>query len=180
MPPSNVLQGPRIASWTCHSCRTAVPRLLPTGEHNRQRLNERRMLLPDPQIQAALAGVPGPRAGEICVACADTYQELLGSLIRPPWEDGDPRASPGLNDTGIIGALLPIAGRGTRVLIFHAVDGTLVNTECEDLHQLIHDRLTYPGSRGAIAPRVWALYQCHLADRYAASVAESPPRDHPR
>ncbi|AGA32248.1 hypothetical protein TVNIR_0546 [Thioalkalivibrio nitratireducens DSM 14787] len=155
-----------------------MPRLLPTGQRNRVRLDERRMFLPDPQIRAALARVPGPRAGEICVACSEAYQELLGSLIRPPWEDGDARASPGLNDTGIIGALLPIAGRGTRVLIFHVVSGTLVNTECEDLRQLIPDRITYPGSRGAIAPLVWTLYQQHLADLHAAAGPDNPPGGH--
>lgn len=169
MPTGNVLPGPKIAAWVCPSCREAVPRLLPNGLRNRVRLTERNMVLPSPEIQAALTKVQGLRATEVCYACAEIYQELLGTLIRPPWEEGDARSSPGLNDTGIIGALLPIAGRGTQVLIFHAVQGTLCNTETEELRQLNPDRLTYPGSRGAIAPCVWSLYEDHVAELHSGA-----------
>jgi hypothetical protein len=167
MPPSNVLEGPKVAPWTCPSCREAVPRLLPNGQRNRVRLDEASMILPVPEIQAATRRVPGLRAGEVCFACAESYRELLGTLIRPPGEDGDARAGPGLNDTGIIGALLPIAGRGTQVLIFHVVNGVLQDTETEDLHHLNPDRLTYPGTRGAIAPLLWSLYEEQLARLHA-------------
>jgi hypothetical protein len=167
MPPSNVLEGPKVAPWTCPSCREAVPRLLPNGQRNRVRLDEASMILPVPEIQAATRRVPGLRAGEVCFACAESYRELLGTLIRPPGEDGDARAGPGLNDTGIIGALLPIAGRGTQVLIFHVVNGVLQDTETEDLRHLNPDRLTYPGTRGAIAPLLWSLYEEQLARLHA-------------
>jgi hypothetical protein len=169
MPPGKILEGPKVAAWVCPSCRLPVPRLLTNGRRNRVRLDDRRVFLPAPEIRAAMARVPGLRAGEVCYACAEAYLELLGTLIRPPLEEGDARNSPGLNDTGIIGALLPIAGRGTQVLIFHAVNGVLHNTEVEELRRLNPDRLTYPGSRGAIAPCVWSLYEAHLAELHAAS-----------
>jgi hypothetical protein len=130
------------------------------------------MQLPAAEIEAAAARVPGPRASEVCFACAQAYRELLGTLIRPPGEDGDARGGPGLNDTGIVGALLPIAGRGTRVLIFHVVAATLKNTEIEDLRQLNADRLTYPGTRGAIAPLLWSLYEEHLKQLHATAPPE--------
>jgi hypothetical protein len=95
-----------------------------------------------------------------------------GHTDPPPGEDGDARGGPGLNDTGIIGALLPIAGRGTRVLIFHVVAATLKNTEIEDLRQLNADRLTYPGTRGAIAPLLWSLYEEHLKQLHATAPPE--------
>lgn len=174
MPPNNILAGPRVATWTCPSCRELAPRLLPNGTRNRLRLEQRHMLLPIPEIHAAAARVPGPRVSEVCITCFDAYRELLGTLICPPNEEGDARASPGLNDTGVIGALLPIAGHGTRILIFHVVNGALRDTEIEDLRCLNPDRLTYPGSRGAIAPQIWSLYEEHLAQLHA----EAPP-DHP-
>ena len=174
MPPSNVLEGPRVAPWNCPSCREPVPRLLPNGQRNRVRLRDADMLLPVAEIHAAAARVPGPRASEVCFACAQAYRELLGTLIRPPGEDGDARAGPGLNDTGIVGALLPIAGRGTRVLIFHVVAGALTNTEIEELRNLNADRLTYPGTRGAIAPLLWSLYEEHLRHLHASAPPEDP------
>lgn len=163
MPAGNVLSGPKVANWHCPSCRELVPRLLPNGQRNRVRLGDPDMLLPVADVREAAARVPGPRVSEVCFACAEAYRELLGTLIRPPGEDGDARGGPGLNDTGIVGALLPIAGRGTRVLIFHVVNGVLQNTETEDLRHLNPDRLTYPGTRGAIAARLWSLYEQHLA-----------------
>jgi hypothetical protein len=172
MPPNNIVEGPKIATWSCPSCREPVPRLLPNGQRNRVRLRERDMQLPAAEIEAAAARVPGPRASEVCFACAQAYRELLGTLIRPPGEDGDARGGPGLNDTGIVGALLPIAGRGTRVLIFHVVAATLKNTEIEDLRQLNADRLTYPGTRGAIAPLLWSLYEEHLKQLHATAPPE--------
>lgn len=174
MPPNNVIEGPKVATWNCPSCREPVPRLLPNGQRNRMRLQHADMLLPVAEIEAAAGRVPGPRASEVCFACAQAYRELLGTLIRPPGEEGDARAGPGLNDTGIIGALLPIAGRGTRLLIFHAVAGDLMNTEIEDLRQLNADRLTYPGGRGAIAPVVWSLYEEHLRQLHANAPPEGP------
>jgi hypothetical protein len=175
MPPNNILEGPKVAPWTCPSCREAVPRLLPNGQRNRIRLDRTHMLLPVPEIEAAANRVPGPRASEVCFPCSEAYRELLGTLIRPPGEDGDARGGPGLNDTGIIGALLPIAGRGTRVLIFHVVNGVLQDTEIEDLRRLNPDRLTYPGTRGAIAPQLWAIYEQHLAQLHAAAPPEGSP-----
>jgi hypothetical protein len=133
------------------------------------------MTLPSPEVRDALTQVQGLRATEVCYACAEIYQELLGTLIRPPWEEGDARSSPGLNDTGIIGALLPIAGRGTQVLIFHAVGGTLRNTEIEELRRLNPDRLTYPGSRGAIAACVWTLYEIHIAELHSGAPPQPGP-----
>jgi len=159
---NNILPGPRVATWTCPSCRLAVPRLLPNGQHNRVRVTEQRMFLDAPEIHSAAGRIPGLRAGEICYSCSEVYQELLGTLIRPPGEDGDARSTPGLDDTGIIGALLPLARRGTQILIFQVLNGQLHNTEIETLPQLNPDRLTYPGSRGAIAPSLWAIYQAHL------------------
>lgn len=161
MPRNNVIPGPKVASWTCPSCRSAVPRLLPNGQHNRVRVTDSRLFLDAPEIRAALPRVPGLRAGEICYACSEIYQELLGTLLRPPGEEGDARSAPGLNDTGIIGALLPLAGRGTQILIFQVVDGQLCQTEIEEMRRFNPDRLTYPGSRGAIAPEIWALYERH-------------------
>jgi len=162
MPRNNILPGPRVATWTCPSCRLAVPRLLPNGQHNRVRITEERMFLEVPEIRSAVGKVPGLRAGEICFACSEVYQELLGTLIRPPGEEGDARSAPGLNDTGIIGALLPLARRGTQILIFQSINGQLGNTEIETLPELNPDRLTYPGSRGAIATELWTIYQAHL------------------
>lgn len=176
MPTKKIVDGPKVATWNCPSCRDAVPRLLPNGQFNRIRLHQADMVLPEGGIEAAATGIPGPRANEVCYACAQAYRELLGTLIRPPGEHGDARGVAGLNDTGIVGALLPIAGRGTRVLIFHVVGGVLANTEIEDLRQLNADRLTYPGTRGAIAPQLWALYEAHLAALHASSPpGESDP-----
>jgi hypothetical protein len=175
MPSNNVVEGPKVATWNCASCREPVPRLLPNGQRNRVRLREVDMLLPAAEIAAAAARVPGPRASEVCFACAQAYRELLGTLIRPPSEDGDARGGPGLNDTGIVGALLPIAGRGSQVLIFHVVAGTLKNTEIEELRHLNADRLTYPGTRGAIAPLLWSLYEERLKLLHAT--APTPPGD---
>ncbi len=174
MPPDNILEGPKVAAWICPSCREAVPRLLPNGQRNRVRLESSSTLLQVPEIEAAANRVPGPRASEVCFPCSEAYRELLGTLTRPPGEDGDARGGPGLNDTGIVGALLPIAGRGTRVLIFHIVDGVLRDTEIEDLRRFNPDRLTYPGTRGAIAPRLWALYEQHLAQLHADASPEEP------
>lgn len=169
MPPNNVVEGPKVATWNCPSCREPVPRLLPNGQRNRVRLRETDMRLPSAEIAAAAARVPGPRASEVCFPCAEAYRELLGTLIRPPGEDGDARGGPGLNDTGIIGALLPVAGRGTRILIFHVIAGDLKNTEVEGLRDLNADRLTYPGTRGAIAPLLWSLYEDHLQHLHAGA-----------
>lgn len=178
MPRDNILEGPKVAAWICPSCREAVPRLLPNGQRNRVRLESSSTLLQVPEIEAAANRVPGPRASEVCFPCSEAYRELLGTLTRPPGEDGDARGGPGLNDTGIVGALLPIAGRGTRVLIFHIVDGVLRDTEIEDLRRFNPDRLTYPGTRGAIAPRLWALYEQHLAQLHADASPEGsrPPQ----
>ncbi len=178
MPPNNVVEGPKVATWHCPSCREPVPRLLPNGQRNRVRLRDSDMLLPVAEIGAAAARVPGPRASEVCFACAQAYRELLGTLIRPPGEDGDARGGPGLNDTGIVGALLPIAGRGTRVLIFHVIAGALKSTETEELRHLNADRLTYPGTRGAIAPLLWSLYEQHLLQLHA-SAQPNPPDPRP-
>ncbi|TVP83827.1 MAG: hypothetical protein EA347_11960 [Thioalkalivibrio sp.] len=174
MPPNNIVEGPKVASWNCPSCREAVPRLLPNGQRNRVRLHDADMLLPAAEIGAAAARIPGPRASEVCFACAQAYRELLGTLIRPPGEEGDARGGPGLNDTGIVGALLPIAGRGTQVLVFHVIAGALSNTEIEDLRQLHADRLTYPGTRGAVAPLLWSLYDEHLAQLHATAPPGEP------
>ncbi|WP_018860859.1 MULTISPECIES: hypothetical protein [unclassified Thioalkalivibrio] len=167
MPPSNVIDGPRVATWRCPSCQEAVPRLLPNGESNRIPIPPARMALPDNTVRQACERVQGLRAPEICFACGQAYQELLGTLVRPPAELGDARGEPGLNDTGIIGALLPIADQGTQILIFNVVDQELRCTEIERLATFNPDRLTYPGSRGAIAPRIWALYEDHLAQLHA-------------
>ncbi|MFO8151814.1 hypothetical protein [Thioalkalivibrio sp.] len=174
MPPNNIIEGPKVATWNCPSCREAVPRLLPNGQRNRVRLRTADMLLPATEIRAAAEHIPGPRAGEVCFACAQAYRELLGTLIRPPGEEGDARGGPGLNDTGIVGALLPIAGRGTQVLVFHVVAGALSNTEIEDLRQLHADRLTYPGTRGSVAPLLWSLYDEHLAQLHATAPLGEP------
>ena len=169
MPPSNVIDGPRVVTWRCPSCRETVPRLLPNGELNRVPLAPERTTLPDPDVQRACQRVQGLRAPEVCYACYQAYRELLGTLVRPPAEEGDARSEPGLNDTGVVGALLPLADRGTQILIFNVVDGELRCTEIERLATFNPDRLTYPGSRGAIAPRIWALYQDHLATLHAAT-----------
>ena len=160
---SNILPGPKIAPWNCPSCREAVPRLLPNGQPNRVRPAPHQRHLPLPEVEAALQRIPGLRANEICYACGEAYQELLGTLVRPPGEIGDAHNVPGLNDTGIIGALVPVAKRGTQILIFHVINGALCNTEVEALLTFNPDRLTYPGSRGAIAPLLWEIYQRHLA-----------------
>lgn len=160
---NNVRQGPPVARWRCPSCREDVPRLLPNGQRNRVTLTPERLQLDAPEIDAALAREKGFRAQEICYACDQAYRELLGTLVRPPMEEGDARGAPGLADTGIIGALVPSLQKGTLVLIFHAVNGALVHTETERLLEFNPDRLTYPGSRGAIAPLIWSLYEAHLA-----------------
>ena len=175
MPPSNVIEGPRVVTWRCPSCQEPVPRLLPNGERNRVTLTPEHMALPDSTIRQACERVQGLRAPEICYACDQAYQELLGTLVRPPAEDGDARGEPGLNDTGIIGALLPLADRGTQVLIFNVIDGELRCTEIERLRTFNPDRLTYPGSRGAIAPRIWSLYQDHLARLHARAPTPYTP-----
>ncbi|WP_019626013.1 hypothetical protein [Thioalkalivibrio sp. ALJT] len=167
MPPSNIVEGPQIANWRCPSCQEKVPRLLPNGERNRIGLSPERMALPNETIRLACERVQGLRAPEICYACDQAYQELLGTLVRPPAELGDARGEPGLNDTGIIGALLPIADQGTQILIFNVINEELRCTEIERLATFNPDRLTYPGSRGAIAPRIWTLYESHLAQLHA-------------
>ncbi|WP_017942656.1 MULTISPECIES: hypothetical protein [unclassified Thioalkalivibrio] len=175
MPPSNVIDGPRVATWRCSSCQESVPRLLPNGENNRIALSPERMALPDTTVQQACERVQGLRAPEICYACDQAYQELLGTLVRPPAELGDARGEPGLNDTGIIGALLPIADQGTQILIFNVINEELRCTEIERLISFNPDRLTYPGSRGAIAPRIWALYEDHLAQLHARAPTPYTP-----
>lgn len=162
-PANNVRQGPAVARWRCPSCREDVPRLLPNGQRNRVTLTPERLQLPAPEIDDALTRERGFRALEICYACDQAYRELLGTLVRPPMEEGDARGAPGLADTGIIGALAPSMQKGTLVLIFQAINGALVHTETERLLEFNPDRLTYPGSRGAIAPLIWSLYEAHLA-----------------
>ncbi|ACL74129.1 hypothetical protein [Thioalkalivibrio sulfidiphilus] len=163
---SDLLAGPRVARWTCPSCGDAVPRLLPNGARNAQSVAELELFLEDADIESEVNREPGTAADEICLACADAVRELVGTLIRPPGEDGDARNSPGLNDTGIVGAALP-RGDGTHVLIFHVIDGVLRLTETERLTRFDPMRLTYPGSRGAMAPRIWELYARHLAQLQA-------------
>ncbi|WP_018949149.1 hypothetical protein [Thioalkalivibrio sp. ALMg11] len=167
MPPNNVIDGPRVTPWRCPSCQESVPRLLPNGAPNRIPVAPERMALPDATVHQACARVQGLRAPEICYACDQAYQELLGTLVRPPAELGDARSDPGLNDTGLIGGLLPIADQGTQILIFNIINEELRCTEIERLTSFNPDRLTYPGSRGAIAPRIWALYEDHLAQLHA-------------
>lgn len=105
---------------------------------------------------------------ESCLSCRDAIQTLVGNLIRPPAEHGDARSGPGLNDTGIVGAVLPVPGTSAQILIFHVVNGHLRLTEREHLNDLEEARLTYPGSRGAIAPLMWSLYEAHLVQLHAA------------
>ncbi|PYG01375.1 MULTISPECIES: hypothetical protein [unclassified Thioalkalivibrio] len=173
MPPSNIVEGPRVATWHCPSCRESVPRLLPNGSANRVTLPPERTMLPDDDIRAACERVQGLRAPEVCYACDQAFQELLGTLVRPPAEEGDARGEPGLNDTGVVGALVPLAERGTQLLIFNVIAGELRCTEIEYLTDFDPDRLTYPGSRGAIAPRIWELYERHLAELHAGSDSPS-------
>jgi len=162
----DLLTGPRVARWACPSCGDEVPRLLPTGKRNARGVSELLLQLPEPGIQSAVDREPGVPAGEVCLACGDAVQELVGTLIRPPGENGDARSAPGLNDTGIVGAVLP-RSNGTHILIFHVINGELVLTETERLTSFDPMRLTYPGSRGAMAPRIWALYSSHLAELQA-------------
>ncbi|MFN4262690.1 MAG: hypothetical protein ACK4IT_03470 [Thioalkalivibrionaceae bacterium] len=164
----NIRPGPSVARWRCPSCREDVPRLLPNGQLNRVTLEPSRLQLEHPEIDAALARERGFRAQEICYACDQAYRELLGTLVRPPMEEGDARGAPGLLDTGLIGALIPSMQKGTLVLIFYAIDGRLQHTETERLLEFNPDRLTYPASRGAIAPLIWSLYEAHLATLHAA------------
>ncbi len=150
-----------------------MPRLLPNGSANRVTLPPERTMLPDDDIRAACERVQGLRAPEVCYACDQAFQELLGTLVRPPAEEGDARGEPGLNDTGVVGALVPLAERGTQLLIFNVIAGELRCTEIEYLTDFDPDRLTYPGSRGAIAPRIWELYERHLAELHAGSDSPS-------
>jgi hypothetical protein len=145
---------------------------LPTGKRNARAVGELQLQLPDPSIQSAVEREPGHPAAEVCLTCADTLQELVGTLIRPPGEEGDARNSPGLNDTGIVGAVLPRRD-GTHILIFQVIDGELRLTETERLTRFDPMRLTYPGGRGAMAPRIWELYSSHLA-QLQARYGEAP------
>jgi hypothetical protein len=163
---SDLLTGPQVARWTCPSCGDTVPRLLPNGARNAQAVAALELQLDDAEIEVSVGQQPGTQADEICLACAEAVRELVGTLIRPPGEDGDARNGPGLNDTGIVGAALPCSD-GTRVLIFHVIDGALRLTETEWLTRFDPTRLTYPGSRGAMAPRIWELYSRHLAELQA-------------
>lgn len=171
----DLLAGPRVARWTCPSCGDAVPRLLPNGARNARAVTELELFLADADIETEVRRQTGTPVSEICLACADAVRELVGTLIRPPGEDGDARNSPGLNDTGIVGAALPRSD-GTHVLIFHVIDGALRLTETERLTRFDPMRLTYPGSRGAMAPRIWALYSSHLAQLQARYGEESQNR----
>lgn len=166
-PAARVVQGPTVARWPCPCCGERVPRLLPNGRPNRHTLTNAEAVLPHPAIEAAVSAEGPGLPQELCLSCRDAVRELVGTLIRPPGEEGDARGSPGLNDTGIVGAVLPRAGASARVLIFHVVDGCLTLTEREQLADLDAARLTYPGSRGAVAPLLWALYEQHLAALHA-------------
>lgn len=165
-------------SWTCPSCGEQVPKFLPNGYENRVGAAALTTVLPFPEMLAAADALPGLRAHRVCLSCQEAINELLGALVRPPGELGDARHSPGLNDTGMIGAIVPLVRKHSRILIFHCVDNCVQCTEVETLSRFNPDRLTYPGSRGAIAPKIWAYYQEHLRElhqRYALSESMPDP-----
>lgn len=166
---SRILQGPAAARWRCPCCGESVARILPNGVPNRHRLDAAQCVLPHPAIEARVAELGGIRPTDACLSCRDAVRQLVGTLIRPPGEEGEARGGPGLNDTGIVGAVLPGGAGGTRLLIFHVINGRLAHTETETLRELEVLRLTYPGSRGAVAPLIWELYEAHLAQLHKAA-----------
>lgn len=171
LPPqdSGLLRGPPVARWRCPCCGESVARILPNGVLNRHRLDAAQCVLPHPAVEARVAALGGVAPTDACLSCRDAVRQLVGTLIRPPGEEGEARGGPGLNDTGIVGAVLPGGDGGMRVLIFHVINGRLAHTETETLRELEVLRLTYPGSRGAVAPLIWELYETHLAQLHKAA-----------
>ena len=167
-PSARIAQGPAVARWRCPCCGESVPRLLPNGHPNRQALASGDCILTEPAVESAASADGASFPLEVCLSCHDAVRGLVGTLIRPPGEEGDARDGPGLNDTGIVGAVLPRAGDQAQVLIFHVVDGRLALTERERFTDLDAARLTYPGRRGAVAPLLWRLYERHLATLHTA------------
>jgi hypothetical protein len=110
---TRVAGGQPVSRRTCPGCVRAVPGVLPNGVRKACAIEAFETALPHPAIPQALEAPGTGMAAKVCLACADTIRDLVGTLIRPPGGEGDALSSPGLNDTGILGAVVPREGGAT-------------------------------------------------------------------
>ncbi len=146
-----------IPHWHCPSCGDSVPRLLPNGQRNLVNFHQKDACLPaaEPLLAGRLA-----QTFSICLSCHDVWQELLGTLVVPEWQQGSLFESPGVAETAIIAALTihPDAEEASILIANVNEQGYVLQEECT-LSTFDSERLTYPSDRGEISPLLWQRYQ---------------------
>jgi hypothetical protein len=161
---AEIVSAPAVARWGCPCCGHPVPRLLPNGAVNRHRQGLAERVLEHPRIQQLLRpDLAEAETVEVCLACRDATQELLGTLLVPEGLEGDLMGGAGIAGTRIIAAVL--TGRGSEATLFVATvrRGALELAERLGLSEFNPARMTYPATRGEIDAPLWALYQEHLS-----------------
>lgn len=145
------------AHWHCPSCGDQVPRLLPNGQRNVVDFAQQAACLPGAE---KLVACRLHQHFAICLSCHDVWQELLGTLVVPEWQQGSLFESPGVADTAIIAALTlhPDAEEASILIASVNEQGFILQEECT-LSTFDSERLTYPSERGNIAPLLWQRYQ---------------------
>lgn len=143
--------------WHCPSCGDNVPRLLPNGQRNVVNFQQQDAYLPGAE---KLVACRVQHSFSICLSCHDVWQELLGTLVVPEWQQGSLFESPGVADTAIIAALTihPDAEEASILIANLNEQGYVLQEECT-LSTFDSERLTYPSERGEIAPLLWQRYQ---------------------
>jgi hypothetical protein len=134
-----------------------VPRLLPNGQRNVVSFQQKDACLPGAE---KLVACRLQQTFNICLSCSDAWQELLGTLLVPEWQQGSLFESPGVADTAIIAALtLRPEAEEVSILIASFTDQGYVLQEEALLSTFDSERLTYPSERGEIHPLLWQRYQ---------------------
>lgn len=143
--------------WHCPSCGDSVPRLLPNGQRNIMNFQQKDACLPGAE---KLVACYINQTFSICLSCSDAWQELLGTLVVPEWQQGSLFESPGVADTAIIAALTlrPEAEDAAILIASFSAQGYVLQEECR-LSTFDCERLTYPSECGDIAPLLWQRYQ---------------------